>query len=513
MVNVEGFFSSIKNALGIPIGVSYRKSYGLTSESKNMQNTIFDNPYAEAICDITADDVCRGEEPVSYAYELPEGIEELPDDVFNVLESFKKELNSIAKWVSKDLQAVGVSVYDAVFDKEKKELFITPNLDDLTFYLTKDKKVIAYNLADDKKKNLENVIIFINYDKNSLTKVDENNKDLAEDIKFEIRPVPMQFKNAQSTLDALNLVENAMKRYRAQISRIVRFATVDVGLSNGDTQKDVVETISSAINADSMNLTSTTNEEYNDNIPVIPTRNGKGKPEVEMSVPDVQGVKDLADLDYFLGKLNLITRFPATYMDFSKNLGEATAASLIRSDLRYAKLCASVRTLIEKTINDFVEQTESLTSYNVVFSLVQLPTSEDDDVANQMSNYVTLTRDVYEFVMGDNEEESLDVKIQRLNMIQGLFNSSVKSPVLQKWFDDFSEYIEELKEKMKNGEPLEEGGEGGLGGDLGGGDFGGDDLGGGGLPDLGEPDFTGDDLGGGADLGGGDIETFEPQTE
>ena len=60
MVNVEGFFSSIKNALGIPIGVLYRKSYGLASESKNMQNTIFDNPYARVICDITSDDVCRG---------------------------------------------------------------------------------------------------------------------------------------------------------------------------------------------------------------------------------------------------------------------------------------------------------------------------------------------------------------------------------------------------------------------------------------------------------------------
>ena len=241
MVNVEGFFSSIKNALGIPIGVSYRKSYGLTSDKQStMDNTLFENPYAQVICDITADDICRGEEPVSYAYELPEGMEELPDDVYNVLESFKRELNSIAKWVSKDLQVNGVSVYDVAFDKETKELYITPNLDELTFYLTKDKKVIAYNLADDKKKNLENIIIFINYEKTSLTKIDEKNKDLAEDIMFEIRPMPMQFKNTQGVLDSLTLLENAMKRYRAQLSRIVRYATVDVGLSNGDTQKDVV---------------------------------------------------------------------------------------------------------------------------------------------------------------------------------------------------------------------------------------------------------------------------------
>lgn len=525
MVNVEGFFSSIKNALGIPIGVSYRKSYGLTSDKQStMDNAIFDNPYAEVICDITADDVCRGEEPVSYAYELPEGegLEELPDDVFEILESFKKELNSIVKWVSKDLQVNGVSVYDVTLNKEdengekkKPEVFLLPNLDELTFYLTKDKRIIAYNLTESKleKKNLEDVIIFINYEKNSLTKVEEStNKDLSDEIVFEVRPTPMQFKNTQGTLDALNLVENALKRYRAQLSRIVRYATVDVGLSNGDTQKDVVEAISSAINADSMNLTSTTNEEYNDNIPVIPTRNGKGAPEMHLEVP--QGdIKEVADLKYFLDKLNLLTRFPATYMDFTQAMGD-TAVSLIRGDLRYAKMCASVRTLIEKTINDFISQTKSLTKYNVVFSLVQLPTSEDDDVIQEMSNYSELASDIYEFVIGDDEEESIDLKIQRLNMIQGLFNASVKSPVLQKWFDDFSEFIEELKKKKENNEDM--GAEGGVGGD---GGFGGEDdgdFGGGGDLDIGG-DLGGEsdlDVGGGEDFGGGsEIESFEPQTE
>lgn len=515
MINVEGFFSSIKNALGIPIGVSYRKSYGLTSDKQATQdNVIFDNPYAETICDITADDICRGEEPVSYAYELPEEMEELPDDVFAILESFKKELNSIAKWISKDLQVNGVSVYNATLDKEEKAIYLLPNLDELTFYLTKDKRVIAYNLADDKKKNLEDVIIFINYEKSSLTKVEENSKDLSEDIMYEIRPMPMQFKNTQGVLDSLTLLENAMKRYRAQLSRIVRFATVDVGLSNGDVQKDVVEAISSAINADSMNLTSTTNEEYNDNIPVIPTRNGKGEPKMFLEVPQGQ-LTELPDLKYFLDKLNLITRFPATYMDFSQAMG-STAVSMIRSDLRYAKLCNSVRTLIEKTINDFVAQTESLTKYNVVFSLAQLPTSEDDDVVQAMSNYSDLADSIYGFVMGDNDEEPIDLKIQRLNMIQGLFNASVKSPVLQKWFDDFSEFIEELKMKLQGGENVEGTEGGGFGGE-GGGFDGGSDFGGG---DIGGDLDIGGDIGGEEDIdvggdigGGGDIESFEPQTE
>ncbi len=521
MVNVEGFFSAIKSALGIPLGMSWRKGYGLDPDSTTVSSSdISENPYAQAICDITADDVCRGEEPVSYNYELPTDVEDLPDDVFEVLESFKEELNSIVKWVSKDLQYRGVSVFNATFDKETNKVYLLPNLKELKFYLTKDKKIVAYDYKDVTKENVEDVIIFINYEKDSLVEIDRFNKNIDESLAFEVRPSPMQFKNAQSTLDALNLLENAMKRYRAQLSRLFRYATVDVGLSSGDVQKDVVEAISAALNADSMNLTSTTNEEYNDNIPIIPTRNGKGEPTVHIETPQGE-IKEMADVKYYLDKLNLLTRFPATYMDFSEAL-DGTAASLIRSDLRYAKLCNSIRTLIERTINTFIAQTKSLSNYKVVFSLIQLPTSEDDDVLQAMGNYTTLATDLEEFVMGSDPEEAISIKVHRLKMIQDLFNASVKSPVLQEWFNNYLDYLEELREAREKNESLDEmeaeGGDEGDFGDFGGEDEGGfGDLGGGGDMDLdiGGGDEGGLDIGGGEDEGGGggEIETITPQTE
>ena len=518
MVSVDGFFSTIKAALGIPTGTSWRKGYNGQSSSSSTNggasdNDLSQNPYAEAICDITADDVCRGETPVSSNYELPEGESELPAAYQTILDSYRDELNGIVRWVSKDLQLVGVSVFDAAFDEETCKICLLPNLKDLKFYLTKNKQVVAYDMSEihKEKRNIENVIIFINYEKNSLLEIPEGNKDLTDDIVFEITPTPMQFKNAKSTLDALSLIENALKRYRVQLSRIVRYATVDIGLSNGDTQKDAVETISAAINADSMSLTGTDNEEFNDTIPVIATRNGKGEPTMHLDVP--QGdIKELPDLKYYLDKLNLITRFPATYMDFSQAMG-STAASMIRSDLRYAKLCNSIRTLIEKTINEFISRTQSLEEYNVVFSLIQLPTSEDDDVLQAMSNYTEVVGDIESLVMGDDPEERIEQKIHRLKSLLGLVNASIKSPVIQDWYNDFLDYLEELRQERDGGEPTEgdEGG-GGLGGGLGGDEGGGGDLGGGGgLSDLGEPDFTDEDLGGGG--GAPEIETFEPQTE
>lgn len=515
MVSVDGFFNTIKAAMGIPLGVSWRKGYGQTSKSTNggaSDTDLSQNPYAEAICDITADDVCRGETPVSYNYELPDNETELPKAHQTVLDSFKDELNGIVRWVSKDLQLVGVSVFNATFDKETNKICLLPNLKDLKFYLTKTKQVVAYDMTETRKEkqNLEDVIIFINFEKNSLLEIPEDNKDLTDDIAFEITPTPMQFKNAKSTLDSLNLIENALKRYRAQLSRIVRYATVDIGLSNGDTQKDAVETISAAINADSMNLTGTNNEEFNDNIPVIPTRNGKGEPTMHLDVP--QGdIKELPDLKYYLDKLNLITRFPATYMDFSQAMG-STAASMIRSDLRYAKLCNSIRTLIEKTINEFISRTQSLEKYNVVFSLIQLPTSEDDDVLQAMSNYTEVVSDIESLVMGDDPDENIEQKIHRLKSLLGLVNASIKSPVIQDWYNDFLDYLKELRQAKENGEDAD-GTAGVEGGDSGGGLGGGDEMGGG-LKDLGEPDFTSEDFGS-EETGGGapEIETFEPQTE
>ena len=189
---------------------------------------------------------------------------------------------------------------------------------------------------------------------------------------------------------------------------------------------------------------------------------------------------------------------------------------MIRSDLRYAKLCNSIRTLIEKTINEFVSRTQSREKYNVVFSLIQLPTSEDDDVLQAMSNYTDVVSEIEGLVMGDDPEEPIEQKIHRLKSLLGLVNASIKSPVIQDWYNDFLDYLEELRQAQNNGEELN--GEAGVeGGGSGGGLGGGEDLGGGGLPDLGEPDFTSEDLGGGEELGGGggapEIETFEPQTE
>lgn len=273
---------------------------------------------------------------------------------------------------------------------------------------------------------------------------------------FRIAPEPMQLKNAERTIQGLQTAEDAIARYRIQTSRFVRFANVDIGTAQGDTQKDVIDTISSAFNANSVSLANgTAYTEFDDNIPVLPNRKGLGKVEFVSDYPDAN-IKDLADVDYWLKKLNLIMRFPATYMDFSTNL-DSTAVSMIRGDIRYSKLCKSVQSKITTTLNDYI-QASKFKKYSPVVSLTQLPTSEDDDVISAMDQYVDITQKVESFVQGE-VDEPVEIKLHRLQLLQDLFSTSTTSPTLQKWFEDYRSYLTKLEKSEESVEVPEGGGD------------------------------------------------------
>lgn len=427
---LEAFSQTILRWLRIPPGASLRKASGPSTSSS--QGDISENDYVQSIVSITVDDICIGEAPLSINFNST-----TPESVQLKLKAINDEFNDVVKWVATDLCISGYSVYDVSVNK-KNRLVVLPYLEPVEFYLTKDKKVVAFNIEGKEKKSLSNKLIFINYSKSALSKVED--KDLKSDLAFKITPEPMQLKNADRTVQGIQSAENSLAKYRAQLSRIVRYANVDIGSAQGDTQKDVVDTIASAINANSGSLGEAYTE-FDDNIPVLPNRRGLGKVDLVTDIPSAD-IKELADVTYWLGKLNLLLRFPSTYLDFSQNL-DSTAVSLIRGDLRYAKLCGSVRTKITRTLNDFINASK-FAKYEPVFSLVQLPTSENDDVISALENYVGIARDTEDFVMGTEVDKK--AALHRLKLLQDLLSTSTNSPELQKWFEEYREYIDSLEE-------------------------------------------------------------------
>lgn len=492
-----------RNGMGLSPAANVRAADGtpkpysvlnpVRGSNSQVPDAVMNNEYITAILDITVDDICIGDQPVSVNHDS-----DAPNAYAEFYAHVAEEFNDIVKWAARDLCAYGYSVYtvhrvgadgsvegdpdseeqprDGLRDpdrmgEERKHprISLMPYVGGVTFYLTKDKRVVAYALDDNpsyggglvsmadryshEQRNLENVVIFINYDKGSLIPLTDIERlpkdDPRREFAFGIAPQPMQLKNISRTVQTLNLLEGAMTRYRVQLSRIARWANVDMGLSHGDNEQNDLDKIGTAINANSMSLdqgigSDMNNLSFDDAIPIVPNRNGIGRPDIVSDVPNYEIAK-MADLEYYMGKLTLGTRFPATYLDFQNALGN-TAVSMIRADLRYSKLTDAVRSRIASTINSFVLATPELAQYNPVYSLTTLPNSEDGDVVAALGDFINLASSVEEFVI-PNGTEGFDAgqSLHRLRLVKDLFNGVAISPQMQKWFDDYEEYITDLQ--------------------------------------------------------------------
>jgi hypothetical protein len=252
----------------------------------------------------------------------------------------------------------------------------------------------------------------------------------------------MQVKNTAGAARALTISENSITKYRALTSRPARWVNVDVGFSQGTTQDDVVNTISSAINAGSESFSSTSEmTEFDDYIPVIPNRKGIGRPEIVESIPNAN-LKDAVDLEYNINKLCLMLRFPASYIDFSKELGQ-TAVSMIRSDLRYSKMCSTIRTKIETTINNFLNASKKFAKFEPRYYLTAVPSSEDSDVIDSLSNNIDLLNSLEDFLI----TESKSLSKHRLDALQNALSCTM-TPSIQKVIDSYKSFIETLPEDI-----------------------------------------------------------------
>lgn len=459
---LEGLSMMLLKYLRVPPGVHVR-----SANNSSVSGDIENNDYISTIVDITVDDICISNSPLTYKSEFT-----LTDDVKGIVDDITNSINKVLRWVAKDLCIKGFSVYESSVSKRSGKLLITPFLDDVDLYLDAEGDVLVYNRETEEKYNLDNMIVFLNYDRSSFEKVDDD-KALPKGLKFRIKPIPMQLKNAEKTARLITLAENNMMRYRTQLSRLARFVSVDIGASQGDKKDEVVDGISSAINADSMSLSFDDSScEFDDGIPVIPHRKGIGKPELTTDVPNYN-LGELGDLEYLLNKLTLLMRFPATYMDFTKSL-DSSVATTLRGDLRYARMCEAVRSKIEDTINDVFAKSEKFSRFGLTFVMNTSPSTEDSDVVDTLSQFVDATQQFYGFVMGDNEEEPIEDKMDRLNAIRTLFLGSCSSKAINDWFTQVQDSLVRMNDAQESGASQPMGVELGGGGEFNdGGGFGG----------------------------------------
>lgn len=442
--SLTGLLTMVQNFLGIPMGATVQKSEKASAEQAAAE-FLANNDFIASIVDITVDDVAIGAEP--FYYTAPS---EISAELTLKLDRFKDEFNSIAKWIARGLLTKGYGVYVMKIKKDKGKIpLLFPVLGEVNFVLNSRKEVVAYK--DDKK--ITDAIIYINYEEGSLRETDTP-------FVYKIIPQPIQLAHVSSSAQEMYLIERALLRYRRDASRVIQYATVDVGLSQGEKQQDVIDKIAGPLNANSLSLEGKTSDLFDDELPVIPTRRELGKPNVEQIVPTAN-LGDLIDLDHVTSKLFLAMKFPKSYADFTQAAGE-TAVSLIRGDIRYSRMVQSVRSIMNITTNKYTSKVDDIRRLGIEFRMTEIPNPEDDEVVSALQSYSDFIEGAYQFIIG--ESETYDDAIKKIEMYESLLGNAVNLRSVQRFID-----ILKKKARTMSGGPDEDpeatppGGEDGFG--------------------------------------------------
>lgn len=427
------------NILRIPPGVSLRKQYGNSNSGKgDMVNEMVRRNYLiKTYLKMAASDVCIGAEPFVLSFQ-----EDAGDEFIERLGIIKKGFDRISQWVALDLLRDGVSVYQAKSVKNNTKFYLRPLNQPLQFFLNDEGDVMVYDMQEEKVLDNENLVVFINYNKDACQETKDSNIDaIPEGADLAITPVSMQLDGIEDLAKDLYITQKSIVRYRAQLSRIVRFVTVDVGVAQGDKMQNTIDNISESINSDSMSLLQSVDEtsSYDDNIPVIPTRKDVGKPELQTDIPEAD-ISKLADLDNLKSDLSTVMRMPKTYTNFDEALG-STAASMVRGDVRYQRLITSVQTLIESTVNDYLQRTDKCKDYDVKLTLTKYPSSEDSDVLAAVSDYKDFLSDCVDLFL-ENAHSKADAN-NKVQLFQDLLGDSANLKSIQKFIEDLRDAIEQ----------------------------------------------------------------------
>lgn len=449
---IQALGGMLRNVLGLPFGVNRigRGSDGSGGGSGTASGyDILSDDFVNTVVGITADDVCIGNSPV---YVTGTGTLKSPE-LGDRLELLCSALNGVARWAAIDLLKVGWSGYVLHTDKDESlggltRAVLVPFMvgvnESLSFYMRKDGRVVVY---DGSGQELVDMLLFLNYSKESMMLIDGDSDSVygslsdeaRADIRYRILPEPMQLKNMGSAAESLAGLEADIYQYRHKLARLIRMVTIDVGGSSGDRVQEIIDDVSQIVNAGSMSLTGAMGGSemmFQDMIPVLPNRRGVGKPEIITDIPDFD-IDKLSDLDHALSKFFLAAQFPKTYADFNTQL-DASTVSLLRGDVRYARMVGRCRSLMEDTINRWFKCTKELYESDVEFKLVKMPTTEDLDVSEIVTQFMDTNSGWLDQINAAETRESAEFI---LDSLEALLSDTSNLHSIQSWFMVAREYI------------------------------------------------------------------------
>ena len=441
----------LRGILGLPPGVTRLWSSNRGGQQSGLFYDVMTDGMVQTVVEITADDVCIGHSPFYLS-----GLDTLRSpDLRSRFESLLGCVQGISRWAAIDLLKRGVSAYSFHLGDGSAPRLVPFN-EDFRIFMRRDGGLVVYGSGGEL---LENLLLFLNYDKESLVSLSKESDDFfggsvpeEAQLLYEIHPVAFQLRDMESTARDLWMQERAMYRYRQKLSRVVRLVTVDVGMSSGDGTQEVIDDLSQVINADSMSLGGSVvgmeGQMFDDEIPVLPTRKGVGRPEIMTDIPNFD-IDKLRDFDYTLSKFFMMARFPRSYADFSQQM-DSNTVSLLRGDIRYARLVGRVRSCMEDTLNSWYRSSlEDLRDCEVAFRLVKLPTSEDSDVSEVVDSFMSMNNQWLEMVDSCDSRARAELL---LDSLESLLSDTSNLHSVQRWLEVTRSYVKSRFDELDRAE-------------------------------------------------------------
>ena len=379
--STTNFLISIANVLGLPLGARLIKANKMggrgatrsfpSARSSDLLEQLKGTrvyEYIMSVISLTTDDLCGFKKPLYYTTTkmqgpaIEKGLDLLTDAVVRWLPS-----------ICYDLLIDGFSVYTyrTIVSSSTVSFVLLPYKEPVSFYLSEVGTMNVYTQDGDL---ISNALLFINFHARFLSKSNNPEKGL-----FQIEPTGMQLSDFEATAMQLMQMQNSVATLRSQ-QRYIRFATVDTGMSKGDETQNLVDDVSEGLNANSQDFPFMEGT-FDDRIPVFPTRGNLGKVVVESYAPQAD-TSLLDDVNGVKSELAGILRFPETYSNFKEALG-GSATSMIRQDIRYCRMLDNVRSVVERTITDWVLGVPSLSG--VEFKMNRLASPEDADSISSLN--------------------------------------------------------------------------------------------------------------------------------
>ena len=227
----QAFIINLANTLGIPLGAKYLKG-SRTNKSQESGSFIEDSRVREllnTVIDITKDDVCVGETPLFYKTKKKRFGKDLREKVDNLT----AELNRIISGAAVGILKKGYAVYTyTVYQEDSRFIILRPVVKPVEIFLDYKNDVKVYN---EEGVLIENVLAFLFYEEDDLQEVEDTETSKGM---FKVNPKGLQTKNAKQAMEDLSATERAIQKLRGQM-RYIRFATVEVGLNQGDKNQEM----------------------------------------------------------------------------------------------------------------------------------------------------------------------------------------------------------------------------------------------------------------------------------